>query len=98
MPTPTLASQFKVGDEIYIIKYKGNDLVTDYSKTYFITKVEKEKKENNGSDEIITRMATLDNGTMHLLYSYSLYSFTQQGVTYYSEKKQPQYYYLCCPC
>lgn len=98
MPTPTLASQFTVGDEIYIIKYKGNVLVTDYSKSYFITKLEKEKKENNGSDEIITRIATLDNGTIHLLYSYSLYSFTTQGVTYYSEKKQTHSYYLGCFC
>lgn len=91
MPSP--ANQFYEGDEIYLIKYKGNDLVTDYTKSYIITNLVKEKCNKEGN---ITKMATLDNGTIHVLYFYSLYSLSNQGVTYYAEKKKQRYYYLCC--
>jgi len=92
---PSTSYNFKEGDEIYLIKYKGNYLITDYSKSYFITHIENEKNDKN---DVITRFATLDNGTTHLLYSYSIYTFRNEGITYYAEKKQPNICdtFLCC--
>ena len=89
------ANQFKVGDEIYLIKYKGNYLITDYSKSYFITHIEKEQNDKNNA---ITRLATLDNGSIQLLYAYSLHSFSNEGITYYAEKKQPTICESFCFC
>jgi len=87
----------KVGDEIFLRKYKGYELATDYSKSYTINFIDPEIQDNN---QEISRYVILNNGNSQLLYSYSLF-FTQQEVTYYVEQKQYFSYFcniLCFYC
>ena len=93
---PSLAKSFTEGDEIFMIKYKGNILSTDYTKSYTIVSISDECQEESGN---FTRYATLDNGYVQILYKYSLITFTHVGVSYFVEKKQSfNYKLLCCCC
>jgi hypothetical protein len=88
--------EFKEGEEIYLIKYKGNHIATDYSRKYTIITINKEIQEQH---KVFCRYATLNNGTLHLLYSYTSKTIAQQGgVTYFAERKQSSYCSVLCSC
>lgn len=93
--TSALVYSFKEGDEIYMIKYKGNNLATDFSKSYIIQNIDTEFKDDNGT---FSRYATLENGSLQLLYTYSLNTYSHVGVTYFVEKKQSFIWNLLCCC
>jgi len=57
---PSLAKSFTEGDEIFMIKYKGNILSTDYTKSYTIVSISDECQEESGNENSISQ------DTLHL--------------------------------
>lgn len=64
---------FLVNEYIYLIKYKGHDLVPDTTKKYKILFIEP-KMIKTKYDNVYEKYATLYNGDKQLLYSYNCYT------------------------
>ena len=79
---------FSVGDEIYKIKYIGNNLQADTHKSYIIHQVYQWTSDNG-----IHTMGTLDNGTVFELEFYDI-----SAQIHSSYAKHVSRYRICCVC
>tara|TARA_Y100000389_G_C17153251_1_gene360607 strand:- start:61 stop:324 length:264 start_codon:yes stop_codon:yes gene_type:complete len=82
---------FQVNDRIYIKKYIGNDLATDYKRNYLIVEINNAKTKK-GNIIYFEKYAILENGREQLLYSYN--TIIKEQLFYV--EKVPWYYYLLC--